>query len=353
MKVRTLGSFIAMALVAVPMSVLAEPGQLYLTPFAGVEHFDSDRDISQSGVYGLGLEYRFSEHFAAELGYSMAPKAETRHTNNDVDIDRFSLDGLFYLGRMGYRQMYEPYLKLGVAHAQYDYDRAGKDEATQVNGGLGVRINFADRWSARAEALALHQVDDSQTNALYTVGVSYAFGGSPKAAPVEPAPAIAPPPPAPLDSDGDGVTDDKDKCPNTPAGREVDADGCEYVLHKTEQMRLDIKFGVDKSDVTSEYMGEVERAAKFLKRYAKVQADIEGHTDSSGSDAYNQKLSQRRADAVKKALVDHYGIAASRLTAIGHGESRPIASNATAEGREQNRRVVAVMKAEVTIDPNK
>ena len=114
-------------------------------------------------------------------------------------------------------------------------------------------------------------------------------------------------------------------------------------------MKLDILFPTNKADITEQYVGEVERAAKFLKRYADVNAVIEGHTDSDGSDVYNQKLSQRRADAVKDSLVKNYGIDAARLTAVGYGESRPVTSNATKDGKAQNRRVVAVMQGEKTV----
>ena len=75
---------------------------------------------------------------------------------------------------------------------------------------------------------------------------------------------------------------------------------------------------------------------------------VEGHTDSQGSDAYNQKLSQSRADSVKTALITKYGIGADRVNAIGYGEAQPIADNMTAAGREQNRRVVGQVSTKVT-----
>ncbi|MCB1657483.1 MAG: OmpA family protein, partial [Pseudomonadales bacterium] len=73
---------------------------------------------------------------------------------------------------------------------------------------------------------------------------------------------------------------------------------------------------------------------------------IEGHTDSSGNPAKNKVLSQARAAAVMNMLISDYGIEASRLTAVGYGASKPVASNATAEGKAQNRRVIAVLTAE-------
>ena len=92
----------------------------------------------------------------------------------------------------------------------------------------------------------------------------------------------------------------------------------------------------------------ISKVANFLKKYGGVSATVEGHTDANGSDQYNEKLSQSRANAVRDMLVSKYGIAANRLTAKGYGESKPIASNETVDGSAQNRRVVAVMKAEVT-----
>ena len=85
--------------------------------------------------------------------------------------------------------------------------------------------------------------------------------------------------------------------------------------------------------------------ADFLAEYITAKAVIEGHTDSQGSESYNQKLSFKRANSVRDYLIANYGIAPHRLTAEGYGESRPIADNKTAEGRQRNRRVVAVFSA--------
>ena len=348
MKNRALATLISGAVMAAPLAVMADPGQFFVTPFIGVQGFDNDRNAGDNGVWGVGGEYQFSEHFGAELDYAHSlDNMRAGSPKDDVDYDRVSLAGIYYFGK--WADVWQPYVKLGVGHDRYDYHNAPEDKNTDIDAGLGVRVNVTDRFSWRAEAKALHEVDDSQTHSLYTLGIGYAFGSASK--PVEKpasAPVVVAPPPAPLDSDGDGVTDDKDKCPNTPRGLEVDADGCEYHLTKTEEIRIDVKFATNKSDITEEYVGEVERVAKFLRKYASVKAEIAGHTDSVGSDAYNQKLSQRRADAVKAMLVDRFGIDASRLSAVGYGELKPIASNDTVEGRAQNRRVVAVMQAETT-----
>lgn len=347
MKTRALVALVSSAMLAAPLAVKAEPGQFFVTPFVGVQMFDNDRDANNPGIWGLGGEYQFTDHWGAEVDYTRSfSNMEAGPSNESVDYDRLSLDGIYYFTGT---QTVVPYLKLGVGHNRYDYNRSNIDDRnTDVGVGAGLRFNLSDRVSLRTELKALHELDDSQTHAAVTLGLGYAFGGASKPAPA-PAPVAAPAPaPAPLDSDGDGVTDDKDKCPNTPRGLEVDANGCEYHLTKAEEIRIDIKFATNKSDITEQYVGEVERVANFMRKYASVTAEIAGHTDSQGSDAYNQKLSQRRADAVKAMLVSRFGIDAARLTAVGYGESKPVASNATAEGRAQNRRVIAVMKAETT-----
>lgn len=108
-------------------------------------------------------------------------------------------------------------------------------------------------------------------------------------------------------------------------------------------LRLDIHFDHDKSNIKPQFEGEVDKAARFLAQYPHADAIIEGHTDSNGTDEYNQRLSQRRAETVKQALIHKHGVNPSRLTAVGYGESRPIATNNTADGRYTNRRVMVVI----------
>jgi len=100
-------------------------------------------------------------------------------------------------------------------------------------------------------------------------------------------------------------------------------------------------FDNDSATIKPESYPDLDRAVQLLQTNDRLNATIEGHTDSNGSDAYNLRLSQRRADAVRQYLVDK-GVNASRLAAVGRGESQPIADNATTEGRAQNRRVLLI-----------
>lgn len=115
------------------------------------------------------------------------------------------------------------------------------------------------------------------------------------------------------------------------------------VVAQDPTLRLNIQFDHDKSNIKPEFKPEVDKAAQFLAQYPGMDAIIEGHTDSNGTDAYNIGLSQRRADTVRQALITHHGIDPSRLTAVGYGESRPVAPNTTEAGRYANRRVMVVI----------
>jgi len=137
----------------------------------------------------------------------------------------------------------------------------------------------------------------------------------------------------PLDSDGDGVTDDKDKCPQTPQGIRVNAYGC--------WVGGAVLFDFDKTEIRPEAYHFLDEAADILKRNQYIKVEIQGYTDSVGPEQYNLELSQRRAEAVRDYLISH-GVAADRLVAKGYGESKPVASNQTKEGRAKNRRVIFV-----------
>lgn len=114
-------------------------------------------------------------------------------------------------------------------------------------------------------------------------------------------------------------------------------------LAEQVSMTLKVLFDHDEAVIKPEYYQEVKAVADFMQQYPTTQAVIEGHTDSRGKDSYNQQLSQRRADAVKQLLTSQFGVDADRLSSVGYGESKPVASNDTATGREQNRRVVAII----------
>lgn len=175
-------------------------------------------------------------------------------------------------------------------------------------------------------------------------------------------------PPAP-DTDGDGVVDTHDECPNTPTGAAVDSKGC--TLDSDGDGVADYKDQCPNSAPAAKVnelgcvealvlegvnfytaSAELTESAKAIllpiamihhKHHADVNLVINGHTDSRGSDAYNQGLSERRAASVRTFMIAH-GCDANKLTSVGYGESKPIADNGTKEGRAKNRRVELSVK---------
>jgi OOP family OmpA-OmpF porin len=115
------------------------------------------------------------------------------------------------------------------------------------------------------------------------------------------------------------------------------------VIIEKGRQTLNVEFDFDKSTIKKGYYDDIDSLVKVMKEYPDLNVVIEGHTDSVGTDAYNKKLSQRRAESVKKYMVEKGGIDANRLKAQGFGEEKPIASNKTKEGRQQNRRVEAAV----------
>jgi OOP family OmpA-OmpF porin len=146
--------------------------------------------------------------------------------------------------------------------------------------------------------------------------------------------------PLPKDGDGDGVTDDKDRCPSTPAGVQVDEEGCQILFEeKAATLILEgVNFETGKATLTPESQTILNGVAESLVANEEIRVQVSGHTDNTGGRALNQRLSRQRAESVRQYLIER-GVAADRLTAVGYGPDKPVASNRTTEGRTQNRRV--------------
>jgi len=155
------------------------------------------------------------------------------------------------------------------------------------------------------------------------------------------------------DEDSDGVFDRRDRCPETPENTEVDHRGCPLPQYpvavkpvepapQSEVITLsdagNVLFDFDKSDLTPAAKAQLDTLMDKLRNADVVSVKVIGHTDSKGSDAYNQALSERRASSVAAYLLSQ-GLAPNKLTSEGRGESEPVADNASDEGRADNRRV--------------
>lgn len=292
---------------------------------------------------GLGLElgYRYSESTEFRLSYNDIT-IDLANNSTDEDGDAISFDVLYFPTQQNY------YVLGGVSSVDI-----GGSELT-ANLGLGYRHYFSDRFAAYTEAKTHYSFDESYTDLSAQIGLVYFFGEASKSsvksvkdeiAPVTKTQAVAAPISAPKavikDSDNDGVIDSKDNCASTPVNDKVDSKGCTIFTEEKLSRTLLINFDNNKAVITQKYRSEVAKIANFLNKYSHTSMTIAGHTSSQGAAAYNQKLSQKRADAVVALLVTDFGIEKSRLKAKGYGETLLINTANTAAAHNENRRIEA------------
>ena len=343
MKLLTLSAFIA---AAVSVGVNAHDHGAEVTVEAGRIFFDDP--LEDGNTWGIGFGFPVNENWTIEAVMSQYD-TETEAGAVDLDGTQYRFDGIYNVDTSS---AWKPYLALGIGDLERDWTvQDQQDRETLINLGGGVKRSLGGNWQFRTDVRAFNSIDNEYTDLVVNLGITYLLGNSAKPAP-KPAPVAAPvAAPAPVvekDTDGDGVLDSKDQCANTPKTHKVDAFGCSLKLTETVAIELNITFDSAKSIIKPEFESEVEKLATFMNQYADTVVTIEGHTDSQGADAYNLKLSQSRADAVKASLINKYGVSAERVNAFGYGETKPIADNSTADGREQNRRVVGQVSTAVT-----
>jgi OmpA-OmpF porin, OOP family len=385
MKRKALCALIALSLAgaAVTAAHAQDFGNWYVAPRIGADFSDSDRKTDTSLWGGIGAGVWVNPHLAVDFEYSINNadfKGNSWRSGHEWESVGLGVSARWFFGDEG--SQWRPYIMGGLGalrHAAYSgfllhdlgYARSGWDPMATL--GVGVQYNMTERVALRGEIAARYDHDNNTennlasdlgylgpdgpltkrksgfTDGIVSIGLVYNFGGP--SAPPPPPPAAAAPPPAPdchsMDDDHDGVNNCDDRCPDTPAGTVVGPDGC------PQKVVIDLRgvnFKFDRPKVgeknidptlqlpTSDSIAILDQAIDALKRYPDIKVELDGYTDSIGTDAYNQKLSERRAQIVYGYLTSH-GIDASRITAVkGFGESNPIDTNATKEGRARNRR---------------
>lgn len=311
---------------------------------------DSVRGIDDDTGFFLGGELPLAERWSLAADYYTID-SEVKFTGGDADLDFIRFGFNYHLNQLN---GWQPFVGFGIGNV--DVDRSGllpdNDEDT-FDVGFGMKRMINDKWMLRGDYKVIKGFDNHGWDDAVTIGVAYAFGrrSAPVAArPTTQAPTPArqtPTPPTEMDSDRDGVVDSRDNCPNTSANLAVDNNGCPILDVSQRRQELLVNFDYDQSVVKPEFDDEIADFADFMEEYGNTNAVIEGHTDNRGSDAYNQALSERRANAVRDELVNEHGIANSRLSTVGYGESRPVSTANTEAGHAQNRRIEAVISVEV------
>jgi OOP family OmpA-OmpF porin len=382
---------------AIATPALADSRQtIYLTPFIGFQLFDDARDLSETGITGIGVEYRFAPHWALEAVYSK-DSADRKYTAGSSEFEDFRLDGTYYFAAP--EEAWNPYLSIGAGQTDFGDDKIGYQslgsdhDETRVNVGAGFRYNVSDTLSLRTELREFHGVGEDTFDTQALLGISLAFHrtvsdsaptprqptdtdndgvpdnrdqcpGTPAGVsvdnsgcerdadgdgvadsrdqcPATPAGASVNNRGCELDTDKDGVVNSKDQCPGTTAGATVDETGCEGVTETVKTVKLNVNFPTDSSVIGDRFDSEIQQVADFMRENLENSVEIAGHSDSRGAADYNRALSQRRADAVAARLTGPLGVSADLVNAVGYGETEPVADNDTAAGRAENRRVEA------------
>jgi len=404
MKIRVLMVVLIAAvfvLVVSPAPAQIKPGSVSITPFFGGYTFDSDLNLDTKPVYGLRLGYDITPRWGMEVAADYV-STELEQGGGNVRALGYRLDALYHF--MPDNRLV-PFIAAGVGGTTLRYPEGMKNETDSLfNYGGGIKYFFTDALALRADIRQLLVFDGGRSDFEYTIGLTFLFGGKMAAATPPPEPAVfdsdgdgvpdsldkcpdtpkgvkvdkdgcpldsdgdgvpdyldkCPDTPkgvkvdkdgCPLDSDGDGVPDYLDKCPDTPKGVKVDKDGCPIPQKAVEKVSiaLAVQFDTGKADIKPQYREQIKKVGDFMKTYPETTAVIEGHTDNVGREESNLRLSTKRAESVRTYLIENFGIAANRLTARGYGSSRPVADNATPEGRQKNRRIEAVI--ETTVKP--
>ncbi|MEN6488144.1 MAG: OmpA family protein, partial [Smithella sp.] len=303
------------------------PGSVTITPTIGGYMFEGNEDMDNSVSVGLRAGYNFTKYFGIE-GYAHYVPTDIENSSTNVDFLGYGLEGLYHFMP---DSKFVPFFAIGVGGVHYSHATEdttdGKRDKITADYGVGVKYFVTENVALRADVRHVIPFDGVNNNLLYTVGLSFSFGGAKKAvveeakpAPAAPVEEVKPAPAAPVEE-------------KSQVARDIEEKG---------KATLNVEFDFDKSTIKKGFYKDIDDVVSVMKQYPDVNIEIAGHTDSIGTAAYNKKLSQRRADAVKKYMVEKGGIDAKRLTAVGYGEDKPIASNKTKEGRQKNRRVEAV-----------
>ena len=325
----------------------------------GEDGIELDEDTSAGGSLAVG--YDLSERFAVE-GHVASLGEATFLPDGDVAYQVGGLSGLVYgLNDADDRLLREGFSVFGRLGVGTMRNQADVVEFERVNdfhflAGAGVEYGLDNGLAVRGELVA------HETDAKYAqLGLLYRFGeastSARRAGAVRSAPAPAPAPAedvasvgggaepsavpsiassagAALDGDGDGVADAVDRCADTRAARPVDANGCDVLGGVVEG----VGFESGSDTLTEGSRTVLSGVAETLRQFPVIDIAIEAHTDNQGAADGNLELSRRRALAVARYLASE-GVEPARLRPRAFGESRPVASNATAEGRAANRRV--------------
>ncbi|EAJ2879170.1 fibronectin-binding outer membrane protein CadF [Campylobacter coli] len=297
-----------------------------ITPTLNYNYFEGNLDIDNRYAPGVRLGYHFDDFWLDQLELGLEHYSDVKYTNSTLatDITRT------YLSAIKGIDLGEKFYFYGLAGGGYeDFSKGAFDNKSGGFGhyGAGLKFRLSDSLALRLETRDQISFHNANHNWVSTLGISFGFGVKREKVVAEQVKevAIEPRVAAPAQS----------QCPAEPReGAMLDENGCEKTISFEEH------FGFDKVDINPAFEEKIKEIAQILDKNARYDTILEGHTDNIGSRAYNQKLSERRAESVAKEL-EKFGVDKDRIQTVGYGQDKPRSSNDTKEGRADNRRVDA------------
>jgi len=330
----------------------SDPSKTYnyeLTAFTSGILTDSKAGLKDDNYFNLGISLakNLNDSFInqIELAYMRSDNVQYEGSNITTNINRIFLNAI---KRFELTDRLAAYGLAGIGYQDLTQELNKHQNSAIFNYGIGLRYDIPYYGIAlKGDIRHLIALKENQNDLMYTIGLGMPLGKNykkteiaakipivvePKVVKFEEVKKLA----ISNDDDNDGVINSLDKCPKTSSGVIVNKDGC------VETVDLKIYFDNNSSNIKASYESTLIQFTNMMKNNKSLTAVIEAHTDSKGSDSYNQVLSEKRANSVLTYLKNS-GINSSRLKAIGYGESQPIASNDSEEGKALNRRVTALI----------
>jgi OOP family OmpA-OmpF porin len=303
-------------------------------------------DVNRDTAFKIFGGYQFNQYFALEGGYFdlgkfgyAATTSPTGGLNGSIQIKGLNVDAV---GILPFEGKFSIFGRLGLNYAQsrdsfnstggvVTTESSANTNSLNLKAGVGVQYDFMDSVALRGE-WERYRINDAVGARgdidLLSIGLVVMFG---KEKPVKPPIIII------------------KEVPQVAKAEPV------LIIVPVVKMQqycsiLDLQFEIKQDDIQREMKEKLSVVGTFMKKYPDTTAIIEGHTDNVGTEEFNLKLSQQRAESVVSYLMDSFHIASNRLTAVGYGTSRPIADNDTSEGRRANRRIDAVIACATDVE---
>jgi OOP family OmpA-OmpF porin len=290
---------------------------------------DSITDDDRDNGYKVFAGYQLNDNFALEAGYFDLGQFGSRAIKNQVGAlktrTKTKVINIDLVGSVPLTEKMSAFARAGVHYSEAKDRFQGSDSVvvtdpnrrerdTDMKWGGGLQYDFTQKFSMRVEAerYAINDVIGNNGKiSMYSLGALYRFGEQ-NAAPV--ADVVA--------------------APVTKRSEKLTEEYCSM---------LDIQFEINNDEIQREDWERLTVVGTYLKKYPDTNAIIEGHTDNIGKPEANQRLSRDRAESVKSYLVREQRIASDRISAVGYGDTRPVADNATEDGKRANRRINTVI----------